>query len=81
MNQKLLIASTLVIVAAFAISFAAAMENQASAQRPDRNVAQNAQNEINQGSNAQRGLVNLGNTAVDAQLQLNCAVNVISDCQ
>ena len=82
MNQKLLIASTLVIAATFAISFTAVMDNQAEAQRNlERNVAQDARNELRQGSNAQTGLVNLGNTAVQANLQLNCAVNVLSDCQ
>ena len=79
MNQKLLIASTLVIAATFAISFAAVMDNQANAIRGDQTVAQEARN-AQSALTLQRGLVNadvLDNTNVN--LQANCAVNVLGD--
>ncbi len=80
MNHKLLIASTLVIAASFAISFIAVMDNQANAQAVrEQNVIQRGLNEVTQGSNAQTGLVNVGNVAVQANVQLNDVVDVLSN--
>lgn len=68
MNQKLVIASTLVIVAAFVIGFAAVSLESADARQQ---VAQNNR----AGDNTQTGLVNLGNTQANVGANV-CALSV-----
>lgn len=77
MNQKLIIASTLVIAATFAISFAAVIDNQANAQV--RDLVQLATNEATQRTGNQNGLVNVGNVAVQANVNVADAIDVLSN--
>ena len=72
-----LIATAVLIAATIAVPI---FSNSAHAIRPNVNVAQGAQNTVGQAA-AQQGLVNVGNAAINANLGLNCAVNVLADCQ
>ena len=75
MNSKLVLSVAAVLTATFALM---AVNFQSAYAVPGHGpVAQNAQNTANQGPNAQTGLVNLGNTNVEAALNLNCAVNAV----
>lgn len=79
MNQKLLIASTLVIAATFAISFAAVMDNQANAQTRVGNIVGDATNTARQTfSGDQLGLVNAGNVNVQANVVAQDVIDVLS---
>jgi hypothetical protein len=69
-----LIATAVLIAATIAVPV---FSNSAYAVRPNNLIAQGAQNNA---ANAQAGLVN-ANVPVQANLQLNCAVSVLADCQ
>jgi hypothetical protein len=75
MNSKIVLSVAAVLTATFALMSVSLPGAYALPVVNHGPVAQNAQNTANQGPNAQTGLVNLGNTNVEAALNLNCAVN------